>query len=444
MTEKQIFDALTAAGLSPAGAAGLMGNLYAESGLRANNLQNGFEKRLGMNDEQYTAAVDNGSYDGFVHDSAGYGLAQWTYWSRKEALLRFAKDRGASIGDAAMQVAFMLQELKGYGGALWGTLKTTDDVRAASDVVLLQYEKPANQSDAVKLQRFGYGAAIYGKYAGTKKPETVQNGPESGTKTAKIGTAAVDFGTKKSNPRKEKISKITIHHMAGNMGAVACAKMHLTGSRKASANYYIGSDGTICAGVPENRRAWTSSSEWNDDRAITIEVANNGGAPDWPIADAALKSLVALCVDICIRYGIKGVNYDGTKNAVLTEHRMFTATECPGPAIHNLLANGKLPAMINDALGLPGTESVITTAAEGIEPAQSRDTALAGAYIVTAPNGLRLRAGAGTNKTVLTVLKKGERAQNYGYYTEVDGVKWLYVIGGGKKGFCSSEFLKKN
>jgi len=90
MTEKQIFDALTAAGLSPAGAAGLMGNLYAESGLRANNLQNGFEKRLGMNDEQYTAAVDNGSYDGFVHDSAGYGLAQWTYWSRKEALLRFA------------------------------------------------------------------------------------------------------------------------------------------------------------------------------------------------------------------------------------------------------------------------------------------------------------------------------------------------------------------
>lgn len=69
------------------GVAGLMGNLNAESGLRANNLQNSYEKSLGMSDEQYTTAVDNGSYRNFAKDSAGYGLAQWTFHTRKAALL---------------------------------------------------------------------------------------------------------------------------------------------------------------------------------------------------------------------------------------------------------------------------------------------------------------------------------------------------------------------
>ena len=72
---QKIWDKLCAAGLTPAGAAGLMGNLQAESGLNPRNLQNSFEKKLGFTDESYTAAVDSGSYAGFVHDGAGYGLA---------------------------------------------------------------------------------------------------------------------------------------------------------------------------------------------------------------------------------------------------------------------------------------------------------------------------------------------------------------------------------
>ena len=69
------------------GVAGLMGNLYAESGLNPTNLQNSYEKKLGLSDDSYTTSVDNGDYENFVHDSAGYGLAQWTYWSRKQNLL---------------------------------------------------------------------------------------------------------------------------------------------------------------------------------------------------------------------------------------------------------------------------------------------------------------------------------------------------------------------
>ena len=82
-TEEKIWSYLKEQGLSDAGAAGLMGNLYAESGLSPTNLQNTYEKKLGYTDVTYTAAVDSGAYTNFVRDSAGYGLAQWTYWSRK-------------------------------------------------------------------------------------------------------------------------------------------------------------------------------------------------------------------------------------------------------------------------------------------------------------------------------------------------------------------------
>ncbi|SFU88682.1 phage tail tip lysozyme [Butyrivibrio sp. INlla21] len=83
----------------------------AESGLRANNLQNSFEKKLGMDDEAYTLAVDMGAYGNFIRDGAGYGLAQWTFWSRKQGIFEFAKSRGKSIGDLQMQLDFLWKEL---------------------------------------------------------------------------------------------------------------------------------------------------------------------------------------------------------------------------------------------------------------------------------------------------------------------------------------------
>ena len=113
--EEQIYNFLIGKGMTPAGAAGLMGNLYAESGLKPTNIQNSYEKKLGFTDETYTAAVDSGAYGNFVNDCAGYGLAQWTYWSRKKALLEFAKAQGASVGDLETQLEFLLHELNtGY------------------------------------------------------------------------------------------------------------------------------------------------------------------------------------------------------------------------------------------------------------------------------------------------------------------------------------------
>ena len=164
--ERVIWDKLLSAGLTPAGAAGLMGNLYAESGLNPQNLQNSFETKLGLSDADYTAAVDCGAYGSFVTDGAGYGLAQWTYSSRKAALLAYAKARGRSIGDLDMQVGYLLQELQSLFPAVLRALRTTGSVREASDCVLLQFERPANQSKENCERRAALGQGFYHKFAG--------------------------------------------------------------------------------------------------------------------------------------------------------------------------------------------------------------------------------------------------------------------------------------
>lgn len=161
---KTVWDFLIGKGFNAYAVAGVMGNLKAESGLNPQNLQNTYEKKLGYTDATYTAAVDNGSYTNFVKDSAGYGLAQWTYWSRKQNLLKYAQSKKKSIGDLATQLEFLWKELQGYTGVM-NTLKSATSVKQASDAVLTGYEKPANQGESVKTKRAGYGQAYYDKYA---------------------------------------------------------------------------------------------------------------------------------------------------------------------------------------------------------------------------------------------------------------------------------------
>lgn len=135
-----------------------------------------------------------------------------------------------------------------------------------------------------------------------------------------------------NKPRLHKIDKITIHHMAAvNASIERCGEEFAKPNRRGSSNYGIGSDGRIGMYVEEKNRAWTSSSPANDHRAVTIEVANDGGAPDWHVSDKALAATIDLCVDICRRNGIKALNFTGDATGNLTMHRYFTATSCPGP-----------------------------------------------------------------------------------------------------------------
>lgn len=138
--------------------------------------------------------------------------------------------------------------------------------------------------------------------------------------------------------RKSPITKFTPHHTAVVASAEAIAKGFLKPERKASANYIIGNDGEIICCVPEEFRAWTSGNADNDHQAITIEVCNETGAPDWKVSDAALEALINLGVDVCRRYNLPGFNWTGDKNGTLTIHKMFQATACPGPYLE-----GKMP-----------------------------------------------------------------------------------------------------
>lgn len=159
-----------------------------------------------------------------------------------------------------------------------------------------------------------------------------------------------------SGKRNHVIDTITIHCMAGNASVETCGALFANPSRKASSNYGIGSDGRIALYVDEANRSWCSSSSSNDNRAITIEVANNGGAPDWPVSNKAYAALLDLVTDICKRNGIKKLVWSTNKNdrinhkngCNMTIHRDFSNKSCPGDYLYN--RHGQIAAEVNKRL----------------------------------------------------------------------------------------------
>ena len=164
----------------------------------------------------------------------------------------------------------------------------------------------------------------------------------------------------------QSIKKITWHHMAGNLSIETCGKLWQDPRRRASSNYGIGSDGRIACYVDDENRSWCSSSAANDNQAITIEIANDSGAPSWHVSDAAVQSAINLTVDLCKRYGITQINYTGDANGNFTEHRYFTATLCPGPYLHDNMYNNA--CKINNALGPAPTPPAPTPPADDFLP----------------------------------------------------------------------------
>lgn len=134
------------------------------------------------------------------------------------------------------------------------------------------------------------------------------------------------------NGRLYPLTKITIHHAAMVCNARTIASCFVSKDRSASATYCVGNDGSIVQCVKEADMPWTSSNSDNDNRAVTIEVANSSRGGEWPIGDIAMESLIKLCVDICERNsGIGRLNYTGDKSGNLTMHCWFASTQCPGP-----------------------------------------------------------------------------------------------------------------
>lgn len=187
----------------------------------------------------------------------------------------------------------------------------------------------------------------------------------------------VKISPNRNSPRNHVIDTITIHCMAGDCSIETCGDIFYPTSRGASSNYGIGSDGRIAMYVEEKDRSWCSSSASNDNRAITIEVANDGGASTgWHVSDAAYKSLIDLCVDICKRNGIKELKWKGDKSLIgqvdkqnMTVHRWFANKTCPGDYLYNL--HPKIAADVNARLGVkPSTNATDSTKKED-KPASS-------------------------------------------------------------------------
>lgn len=369
--EKRIWDYLFGKGLSAAGVAGLMGNLYAESGLNPQNLQNTFEKKLGYTDAAYTAAVDSGKYQNFVRDSAGYGLAQWTYWSRKQNMLNFARAAGKSIGDLDMQLDFLFEELSTSYKSVLSTLKTATAVRTASDSVLLNFERPADQSEAVKIKRARYGQVYYDKYTAIENGGTIMgNSPL---------VSYTKLSPNHSGQRTHAIDRITPHCVVGQCSVETLGNVFAPASRQASCNYGIGVDGRVGMYCEEKNRSWCSSSNANDQRAVTIECASDTAAP-YAFKDVVYQKLIELCVDICQRNGKKKLLWLGDKDKtlnyspksdemVLTVHRWFANKSCPGDWMYARMGDlaSKVTAKLVGSTVQPSTPITPSTPAANLD-----------------------------------------------------------------------------
>ena len=178
-----------------------------------------------------------------------------------------------------------------------------------------------------------------------------------------------------SSPRNSTIDTFLIHHQAGTNDDAVIAAM-VSGSRGVSANYTIGNEGRITCVVPEERRAWTSGSSYDggkgaawDHRAVTVEIENESGSPDWGISDKAIDAAAQLLVDLRQRYTIKHVL--GHRDLWNT-YRASYATFCPGPStVGSILARAKAGVSL---AGSSGTEIEPKKEAQEMYRAALRDT----------------------------------------------------------------------
>lgn len=173
-----------------------------------------------------------------------------------------------------------------------------------------------------------------------------------------------------SGKRTKKIDTVTIHCMAGQLSVESCGALFAKSSRQASSNYGIGPDGRIALYVDEGNRSWCTSSNANDQRAVTIEVASDATHP-YAVRDKAYDALLDLVTDICKRNGIKKLAWSTNKNTRvnhlngcnMTVHRDYAAKACPGDYLYNL--QDEIAAEVNRRLGTSGSTTPSTGGSTG-------------------------------------------------------------------------------
>ena len=209
MNEKVIWDFLYSKFKNPYAVAALMGNLYVESKLNPKDLQGSYERKFGLTDEEYTAAVDEGTYTSFIRDGAGYGLVQWTFWSRKEGLYNYAKQCKTSIGDLQMQLNYLWDEIQKYK-TVFNAMFEAKDIRSISDIICEKYERSTNQTEKGKQTRADYGKKFYDMFVSSAtKDDSTENKAKTASKKVVILKDRVNLraGNGTNFPRISQVNK---------------------------------------------------------------------------------------------------------------------------------------------------------------------------------------------------------------------------------------------
>jgi len=458
--EEKIWNYLRKKGINDFGVAGLMGNIYAESGLSPTNVQNSYEKKLGYSDAEYTKTVDNGTYKNFVKDAAGYGLCQWTYYTRKQALLNFAKSNSKSIGDLEMQLDFLYKELSESYSSLLSSLKSATSVLKASNDVLTKFEKPADQSVSVQTKRASYGQRYYDKYHSNSDPDIKggnSNMANTVDKVIAIAEAEVGYLEKKNNSQLDSktanAGSANYTKYGRDMHKIYPAVMDfpaawcdcfvdwcfqkaygVSNAKKLLAGQF--DDYTVnSAQLYKNKKAWYTSNPKVGDQ-IFFKNANGGichtglvykvdSTYVYTIEGNTSSSAGVVANGGCVAYKKYTLNYSRIAGYGRPKYDKATAKKDTS----------------NKAKKTKTKKSTTKTVASAEDFAKS----LAGTYTVTASDGLNLRYNPGklTADNVVTVIPSGKKVQCYGYYTSVSGVKWYLVTYGKKTGFVSCKYLKK-
>ena len=427
-------------GFSIYGIAALMGNLSAESGLDPKNLQNSCEKRLNYTDAEYTAAVDNGTYKNFTYDGAGYGLPQFTFPSRKEAFYKYAKAAGKSIGDLETQLLFMVKEMKKDFKSVYSALKTASDVKTASDLVLKKYEAPKDQSDAVKRKRAEYGQEYFNRFsgAGEKKGEINMSIMVGSARIDERGNASGGAAgdQKQTSAKNDLTGEVSMQKMYSHSKGwyilrpkSAAHAVKMADLMKAACNNAnIGYDQGNRLGVVQHGIMTAVKTEC-DCSSLVREVVKEATGKDpgnFTTANEAASLEATGLFESKRSYVSQSATpvYDGD----------VLVTKTKGHTVIVVSGNARKAASGSSSAPVPS----VSTAK--IESAKGFDKTLAGTYKTI--GSLYLRAGAGKGKPELVVMPNNTTVRNYGYYTLVDGTKWLYVQTTIKSvtytGFCSS------
>ena len=437
------------------GVAGCMGNLYWESGLNPKNLQGTGNKKLGMTDDEYVIAVDNEIYTNFIKDSHGFGLAQWTYHTRKKALYEYAKFTKKSIGDLEMQLEFLMKELnEGYKHVL-NTLKTATSVLQASNAVLLKYERPADQSETAQSKRASCGQKYYDKYANSN---IIQG---SGDDSMKI----------KANELIALFEKMYKEHWSyiwgsAKKGCVDCSGAFVYAYKQFGLKIYHGSNSIARNYVGElqpisNAKAGWAAFKWKKNGAPSKYTDGKGNFYHIGLVDNTGKYVLnakgtksGFCKDPIDSWHyvapLKAVDYTEIDSNTTTEIedvavlcQAIVNTQRDPLNLRNVPNGTKIAKIPKGA-----TVDVLNNNGEWWNVRYNGKIGYASKNYLFVPyrvkvtaNTLRIRSGAGTNYSIVGTIK------DKGIYTiikEADGkgaAKWGQLKS--KKGYISLDYCKK-